>query len=166
MKSMVKIYEKMKPEELARIAYSALAEGNEGEYLKIISSVPRHVYDAPDSRYTNTFNNIWSLTHIWGTEYWRLMFISAQSGLMSCQSCIERERSRQLMEESASAYARIIAHVGAMKRLCQDYSIPLQAVSKLTGVRFESFDVHEPVDGELLEQAYRILKGAFLSRSV
>ena len=155
-----KMYEKMTPAELARTAYSALAEGDEGEYLKIVSSVPRYDYNVPDIHFTHTFNSIYSMVHIWGTEYWRLMYVNGVSDVLSSHLDVDEEKRHQLRKQSAKAYQELLAHTAAMQQVCRDYDIPLSAVARLTGAQFDNL---EPADEVLKEQSYGILKGMLLA---
>ncbi len=155
-----KMYEKMTPVELARTAYSALAEGDEGEYLKIVSSVPRYDYNVPDIHFSHTFNSIYSMVHIWGTEYWRLMYVNGVSEILSSHPDVDGEKRHQLKKQSTEASQELLAHTAAMQQICRDYDIPLPAVARLTGAQF---DYPEPADEALKERAYGILKGTLLA---
>ena len=68
---IAKMYKHLSTQELALLAFSSLANGDELEQARIADAVPRHTYSCLDAGFTQHLDRVFNMACCWAIQYWQ-----------------------------------------------------------------------------------------------
>jgi hypothetical protein len=148
-----KLYQKLTPEELARLAFDASVRGDDDEYSAILSNVGKRTYVCLNQEFSLRLNEYIGLAMFYGMVYWKHRTYMAYAEAAAKGDDKPKDLIFDLLD-------KVIAMDIALQEVCTKANIDHMAVKKLAGCDDEY--THDKCDNEALVKEYiGLFEGCF-----
>lgn len=123
-----KLYSKLRPEELAGLAFEANVRGDDDEYAEILSGVGKRTYVCLNQEFSLRLNNYNSLGMFYGATYWKNL------AYMEFVGNLQKEKQSDRHDQLHSHFLdNLLAMDVALQAVCEKAKIDVMVVKKLAG---------------------------------
>ena len=154
---IAKMYKHLSTQELALLAFSSLANGDELEQARIADAVPRRTYSCLDAGFTQHLDRVFNMACCWAIQYWQCQTrtIAARAWWLTAKG----DRHWQADEALYRHRRRQAAIKAALMEICQEHGIDNEAVKQIAGITSDFADNgdHDPDPDYLVQMKSNML---------
>lgn len=158
---LAKLYTDLPPKALAKLAFEAVAEGDEERGKFIQNAVPYRNYRTLDQDFINRYDSLSGLASVWALMAWRTLALF----LVSLHAANRAEKGGDIEAlgqalDAAETHEKIIAALApALAVVCQEQDVDPAHVRGMTDAPL--LDVADSIDDEIVAQIAAMLRKPF-----